>query len=382
MSPTVGVDASVVASSAGGTRVYAVQLLQALVALRPNWRFVLYLRREGEEENLGEVARATNVQLRVVASRPNVWRIQVALASHLRRDGVDLYHSLGFFLPIRWPGPKVVTVHDLNVYVTWRNWLRPPTVLPWLDLAIQTAISMRAADRVITDSESSRRQIQQIARVTDERLRVIPLAADAFFGERASQGEIAGSRRFAGGQPYVLFVGILSPQKNLILLLRAFAASGLSEQGVKIVLAGSNVEAYAATIAGLAGTLGIAKSLVLPGFVSKPELRALYQGALCIVLPSHGEGFGLPLVEAMASGTPILAANRQAIPEVLGDAGCLFEADDVDSLAKLLARVGTDPGFAADLRRRSESGRGRYSWRKTAEATAVVYEELLSMRRR
>ena len=382
MSLTIGVDASVAASSAGGTRVYAVQLLQGLVALRPEWNFVLYLRRDGEERNLGDVATASNVQLRVVDSRPNVWRIQMALASHLRKDRIDLYHSLGFFLPIRWPGPKVVTVHDLNFYVTARNWLRPPTLLPWLDLALQTAVSLRVADRVITDSESSRRQISRIARIPNDRLRVIPLAADSYFSDRASEKEMAEARDLAGGRRFVLFVGILSPQKNLLMLLRSFAASRLAEGGVNLVLAGSNVEGYAATLQGLAAGLGIAKNLVLPGFVSKPELRALYQGALCIVLPSHGEGFGLPLVEGMASGTPILAANRQAIPEVLGDAGCLFEADDVAALGRLLARAGTDVPFVEDLRRRSESGRGRHSWRKTAEATAQVYEELLSSNRR
>jgi glycosyltransferase involved in cell wall biosynthesis len=379
---TVGIDASVVNSSAGGTRVYALQLLQALVALRPEWAFILYLRREGDEEALGEIAHAANVRLQVVAARPNAWRIQVALARRLKLDQVDLYHSLGFFLPVRWRGPKVVTVHDLNVYVTARNWLRLPTLLPWIDLALQTGLSIRMADRVITDSESSRRQITRIMRLPANRVEVIPLAADTYFGQPAGAAELSEARALTSGRPFVLFVGILSPQKNLLTLLRAFAESGLAGLGVSLVLAGSNVEGYAPILRATAARLGIAESLVLTGFVSKALLRALYQGGLCVVLPSHGEGFGLPLVEAMASGTPILAANRQAIPEVLGDSGCLFEPDDTGALATLLHRVGTDEGFLADLRLRSSRGRDRFSWTKTAEATAAVYEEVVSRRRR
>ncbi len=382
MNLTVGIDASVVNSSAGGTRVYALQLLRALVALRPKWMFVLYLRREGDEDALGEIAVTPNVQIRVLGSRPNIWRVQVDLASQLHRDGVDIYHSLGYFLPLRWRGPKVVTVHDLNIYVTARNWLRPPTFLPWLDLVVQTGFSIHLADRVITDSESSRQQIVRVMRLPVERVDVIPLAADSFFDKRAAAAEAAEVRTLTAGRPFVLFVGILSPQKNLLTLLGAFAASGLAERGTSLALAGSNVEDYASTLARSAEELGINDSVVLTGFVSKPVLRALYQAALCVVLPSHGEGFGLPLVEAMSSGSPILAANRQAIPEVLGGSGLLFEPDDVSGLAALLTRVGTDEPFLEDLRGRSRRGRHRFSWEKTAAATAAVYEEVVAKRRR
>lgn len=382
MKLTVGLDASVVASSVGGTRVYALQLLRALVALRPDWTFILYLRASGEEEKLGDLVQAGNVQTRVVPGRPNAWRIQVVLPSHLKRDHVDVYHSLGFFVPIRWRGPKVVTVHDLNFVVTARNWLRGPTLLRWLDLALQASTSIRAADRVITDSHSSQEQITRVMHIPKDRVQVILLAADPFFADAPSDGELAEAKALASGKPFVLFVGILSPQKNLLTLVRAYAKSRLPAAGVRLMLAGSDQESYAATIRETAQSVGVSGLVHTPGFVSRPVLRGLYRSALCVVLPSHGEGFGLPLVEGMASGTPILAANRQAIPEVLGDSGCLFEPDDVGAIADLLNRVAEDPSFREDLARRSRGGRERFSWQTTAAATAAVYEEVVAKRRR
>jgi glycosyltransferase involved in cell wall biosynthesis len=378
----VGIDASVVASGSGGTRVYALQLLRELVDIRPDWTFSLYLRRGEEAVHLGELAAARNVHVDVVNARPNAWRVQVALPAALERDHIELFHSMGFFLPLRWRGPKIVTVHDLNFLVNVRNWLRGPTLLSWVDLTAQSWLAVRSADKVLTDSESSRGQIIRLMHLSQDRVQVIPLGADPFFDAPPSDAELAAAEELNAGRPFVLFVGILSPQKNLLTLMRAYARSGLAASGVTLMLAGSDREHYAAALRTEAAALGIGNVVVMPGFVSLPALRALYRLALCVVLPSHGEGFGLPLVEGMASGTPILAANRQAIPEVLGDAGVLFEPDDVEALAGLLGRVAGDAAFREGLAGRSRAGRGRFSWSKTAEATAAVYEEVVSRRRR
>ena len=362
--------------------MYALQLLQALVSLCPAWTFVLYLRRKGEEDELGNLAQSNNVQTRVVVARPNAWRVQVVLPSYLYRDRVDVYHSLGFFLPLRWDGPKVVTVHDLNMYVNPRRWMRSKTFFSWMDLAVQTSLSIHAADRVITDSESWREHIRRYTHVSAEKLAVIPLAADPYFNAVPTVEETSQARALASGKPFLLFVGILSPMKNLLLLLRGYAASRLPTAGVRLLLAGSDRDGYGVTLRKTARSLGIADHVDMPGFVSRPLLRGLYHSALGIVLPSHGEGFGLPLVEGMACGTPILAANRQAIPEVLGDAGQLFEPDDVEGLAALLSRLAEDGPFRSQLARRARDGRGRFSWEKTAAATAAVYEEVAAIRRR
>jgi glycosyltransferase involved in cell wall biosynthesis len=369
----IGFDASVIFTSAGGTRVYAVQLLTALLDLKPDWTFFLYSRNGEQASELKRMWTGSNVEAIAVTGAPNAFRTQARLPSRLRRDAVDVYHSLGYFLPLRWSGPKVVTVHDLNIYLNWRNWIRSKRVLNWADMVLQTPLSVRAADRIITDSQFSKDSIRRILRVESDRVVAIPLAPDPYFDDRPAVSEIAEARGLIGAVPFVLYVGVLSPQKNLGTLVKAFAASSLPRAGTRLVLAGTD-RGHGAALRAAASASGVADLVQLPGFVSRPLLRALYHEALVVVLPSLGEGFGLPLVEAMASGTPVLAANRQSLPEVVGDAGCLFEPDDVSGLAELLSRMSSDPALRSDLVRRGFVRRHQFSWISAAEATAAIYE--------
>ena len=375
-------DASVIFSSVGGTGTYASQLLPALAVSRPDWRFLLYTRDGEQERALRERFAFANVDVAVVQGRPNAVRLQLNLPRRLRTDGVDLYHSLGYFLPIRWEGARVVTIHDMNVYLNWTSWARPRKVLNWADMAVQTPLAARSANRVITDSEFSKQTIRRILRVPDSKVTEIPLAPDPYFDAPPSAEERAQAEALSAGTEFVLFVGILSPQKNLGTLIRAFAASDLASSGARLVIAGSDREGHGAALRTTARRLGVDESVLIPGFVARPVLRALYHSALCLVLPSHGEGFGLPVVEAMAAGAPVLAANRQSLPEVVGDAGCLFEPDDVAGLAALLTRLKREPEFRSDLQRRGLERRKLFSWEATAARTAEVYEEVLAARRR
>jgi glycosyltransferase involved in cell wall biosynthesis len=376
----IGFDASVIYSSAGGTRVYAVQLLSALFELKPDWTYFLYSRSGEQARELGRMWSGTNVKPTVVASAPNAWRTQARLPAQLRRDEVDVYHSLGYFLPLRWAGPKVVTIHDLNIYLSWRNWIRSRRLLNWADMALQTPLSVRAADRIITDSQFSKDSICRLLHVNPDRVDTIPLAPDSFFDLKPAAGEIEEAAALTDRAPFVLYVGVLSPQKNLETLIRAFAASSLPRSGGRLVLAGTD-RGHGPALRAEAAASGVSGQVQLAGFVSKPLLRALYRRALAVVLPSLGEGFGLPLVEAMASGAPVLAANRQSLPEVVGDAGCLFEPDDVIGLAGLLDRLSTDSSFRSELIRRGRDRRQLFSWSSAAAATATIYEEVARKRR-
>jgi glycosyltransferase involved in cell wall biosynthesis len=377
----IGFDASVIFSSVGGTRTYAVQLLSSLIDLKNEWEFFLYTRDEAQAVELRRMWPHGSVHVSAVSGSPNTLRVQRSLPAALRRDRIDLYHSLGYFLPLRWRGPKVVTVHDMNVYVNWRQWLRPRKFVNWADMAVQVPLAVGAARQVITDSTSSMQLVERILRVSPGKITVVHLAPDPFFDAQPSEKELGDATALTGATRYVLFVGIISAQKNLGLLVRAFAAAGLGAKGVRLVLAGSDREREGEALRRLAGTLGVEERVVLTGYVSQETLRALYHDALVVVLPSHGEGFGLPLVEAMACGAPVLAARTQSLPEVVGDGGGLFDPDDVSGLAALLRRVDEDRAFREELVQRGTRRRADFSWEAAAKATAEVYEAVASSSR-
>ncbi len=366
-------DAAPITHGAGGTRTYAVHLLAELARLRPDWEFHLYLR-AGSRSGLEDLLRFPNICTRSGGAGLSPWRIHVELSRRLRQDQPDLFHSLGYFLPIAWRGRKVVTIHDLNVYKHARNWMRWPTVVDWAELATTIPLAVRAADHVITDSKASKTQIQSLFRLPDARLSVIHLAADDYFYEPATEAELADVLRMTGGRSYVLFAGVISPQKDLELLLRAFAQSGVDQTGCLLLLAGSDTSGYATHLRRRARQLGVDASLVMPGYVSRSTLRALYQAAECLVMPSHAEGFGLPAVEAMAGTTPVVAVRRSALPEVVGTGGLLFEPDRVGDLAGHIRTLVTDPVAQREARAYSRHRRDQFSWTRTAEMTIRVYE--------
>ena len=376
---SVGLDASVIFSSVGGTRVYATQLLNSLLEARPSWTFFLYTRNQNQATAIEKQFTGDGVRSISVPGSPNVWRVQARLPRRLRADRIDVYHSLGFFLPLRWPGPKVVTIHDLNMYMNWRSWMRPRTLASWADLVLETPMSAASSDRIVTDSEFSKAAICRLLRVTQEKVVVVPLAPDDFFDQAPSVDDLVAARKLTGVGEFVLSVGVLAPQKNLQTVIRAFGVSGLPAKA-KLVFAGSDRAGYADTLRAVAREGGVEDAVLMPGFVSREILRALYHEALCIVLASHGEGFGLPLVEAMACGAPVIAANRQSLPEVVGDAGVLFEPSDVDALAIALRRMQEEPGFRSELSDRGRRRRTQFSWRSAADATAAIYEELAARR--
>ncbi len=368
-------------SSVGGTRVYAMQLLTSLLEARSRWTFFLYTRNEEQAAAVvKQFGGGGGIKSVSVPGSPNVWRVQSRLPHRLRADAIDVYHSLGYFLPLRWKGAKVVTIHDLNMYLNWRSWMRPRTLTSWADLALETPLAAARSDRIVTDSEFSKASICRLLHVPQEKVFVVPLAPDDFFDQAPSADDFAIARKLTGGGQLVLSVGVLAPQKNLQTVIRAFARSGLHARGAKLVLAGSDRAGYADTLRAAARESGVQGGVLMPGFVSREILRALYHESLCVVLASHGEGFGLPLVEAMACGAPVIAANRQSLPEVVGDAGVLFEPQDVDALAIALTRVHEEAGFRSELINRGRKRRAQFSWRSAAAATAAIYEELATRR--
>jgi glycosyltransferase involved in cell wall biosynthesis len=251
-----------------------------------------------------------------------------------------------------------VTVHDLSFE-------RDPSLMSLRDrLVFRTTVprSARRASRVIVVSELTKRDLIELSGVPAERITVVPNGVSDRF--RADGPE-------ANGQPYALVVGSLERRKDPLTAVEGFALLGSEE--LRLVFAGPDRGDGAAARAA-AEQQGIAQRVEFKGHVSDEELAALYRGAACLVFPSRDEGFGLPLLEAMASGVPVVATRAGALPEIAGDAAILVEPGNPAELAGGIERA------LADRERLVAAGLDRakqFSWAETAERTLAVYRELL-----
>ena len=285
---------------------------------------------------------------------------------------LDVLHSTAYALPILCPTRSVVTIHDLSFI------LMPEALPKWnaAYLAAITRVSVRRADRVICVSESTRRDVVTRLGVPAAKTRVIHHGIEPEFRPLPA-AEVAAFRS-AKGLPdeFALYLGTLEPRKNLPNLLRAYA-DARREGGVTapLVLGGGKGWGYE-VIFRLVDELGLGGHVRFPGYLPLAELPLWYNAASLFAYPSRYEGFGMPALEAMASGTPVLTTDSSSLPEVVGDAGLLVDPDDVATMSAGLSRVLRDPNLRADLRSRGLERARRFAWTAAARRTVDVYHEL------
>jgi len=283
----------------------------------------------------------------------------------VRRIAPDVTHALHFPTPLPVSHPLVVTVQDLTPLVV-------PGVMP---SAVRRAVyrlkmarAVRAADRIITPSEHSARDVARFFPHAADRTTAVLLAADDF--TTGSVGELPG---WLEGTRYVLSMGNTKPHKDLPTLLRAFAA--LPDPSLLLVLAGVDPGGYPTSVL---GNDPAAQRVRFSGPITDDVLRALYTGASALAFPSRYEGFGLPPLEAMAFGTPVITSCAASLPEVVGDAAMLVEPGDVPALADALGRVLSDSALAATLGAAGRKRAAELTWERTAARTAEVYRAVAS----
>jgi len=289
---------------------------------------------------------ATGAALSTLDGGWTQWWDQVTLPRALGRDGVDVFLSPYYKRPLAARCPSVITIHDL-FFIGY-----PGRARPLFDAAMTSLARLyaRGAAAIVADSEHSRRAIVARLGLPAERVTVIPVGLGREFSPATPTA--AQRARYGLGARYVLYVGNFLPHKNLPRLLRAWAALPAPLRAAcRLVLAGGD-RAGRAPLAALATSLGLEAGVRFAGLVADEDLPALYGGAVALVLPSLEEGFGLPALEAMACGTPVIASRRGALPEVVDDAGLLVDPEDERALAAALARLlGSDHERAALARR-------------------------------
>jgi glycosyltransferase involved in cell wall biosynthesis len=286
--------------------------------------------------------------------------------------GVDLVH---FTRPVAPPAlglraPSVVTVHDVLALSMPQHF----STLIARRFRVLAGVTTSNATRVITGSEHSRRELSEHLGVPLDRIVVTPYGIERRF-RPAPPGPDWLARRFGIDRPYVLCVGTLEPRKNLPGVLAAFEAMHGFDGDVALVVVGGRGWKTAAIDEAVSRST---THLVVAGRVSDEELVRLYSGAACFLFPSFAEGFGFPVLEAMACGAPVVTSDRSSLPEVAGDAAVLVDPESAEAIGAGLAEVLGSPERQAELRRRGLERSSRFSWEATAEATVGVYREALA----
>lgn len=358
----IGFDGRALSSPSAGVRRYVTELTGALVQL-------------GEPLELLALG-GTGPLPAGLERRPEPWHppsnlgwTLVGLRRAARRAALDVYHGPAYTAPAWGVRPLVLTIHDVSYArrPEWYPYRRDP-VRRWFYRA-----SARAADRIITDSRFSQREITAAYGISEDQIRVIPLGVSGRFVPAPG----APMPTAVGQGPYALHVGDLHPRRNLTVALEAVLR--LREEGgafgdLKLLLAGVD-RGLVGGLSRQASARGQAHALVPLGHVAEEELVRLYQGASAMVYPSQYEGFGLPVLEAMACGVPVLAARAATAEEVAGDAAMLLPAEDAQAWASALKIVLTDLQRSAELKHRGLTRAATYTWARTARATYDVYRE-------
>ncbi len=280
-----------------------------------------------------------------------------------------MIHAPAYTAPFWSRAPVVLTIHDVS-YALHPEWY--PYRKDWMRRAFYRQ-SARAASRIVTVSNFSAREISTAYHVPLERITVAPLGVDAGFSPR--RGDSPCELPVGVTEPYVLHVGDLHERRNLGVALEAVIEArrhSRASSTLSLVLAGID-RGVTDGLRAIAGNAGVPDAVVHLGTVSEERLRTLYRCAAALVYPSLYEGFGLPVIEAMASGTPVIGSRAASIPEVLGNAGVLLDPLDVRGWTEAIVKVINDEQCRGRMREAGLARAGEFTWERTARITLEVY---------
>jgi glycosyltransferase involved in cell wall biosynthesis len=370
MIPVIGLDARMVRPTPSGLGTYATQLARAIVARDTRHSYIVIR----TPDSPGPIATGPNVR-DVVVSSPLDTPGNLLRGRELSELGIDLYHSLHHFLPPGLRVPRVVlTLHDL-IWIEHRR-----LIVDGRFGAINRAVThfyaraamryaLRRAHRVVAVSAYS-------ARRAIERYRLDPSGVEVVHhGVDRSVFAPAAAARDDSQPPYFIVLGNSRPYKNVPTALRAFAICADAHRDVQLVVAGRG-DSFS-TLRPIARALGIADRVRFSGPVSQKDLVELLHGAVSLVFPSFIEGFGLPVVEAMAAGCPVIASSCPAIVEIAGDAALFCDAADASGFAAAMRMLLRDAPRREELRARGIARGQMFSWSDAADRTIAVYRGLL-----
>jgi glycosyltransferase involved in cell wall biosynthesis len=368
----IAIDAHSVGTKLAGNETYIANLIEALAEIDRSNRYTLYVtRREAAARFEG---RWPHVGVQRTLPHTPLVRVPITLVAEMRRRPVNLLH-VQFTAPPFAPCPVVVSIHDLSFEHLPETFKRRSR----MQLRLTVRRTARTAAHIITISEFTRRDLISTYGIEPERITVTPLAAAPHF-KPASREDVARVRRLYGIEAdYILAVGSIQPRKNLVRLIRAYAdlrRSRSQDKLPQLVVVGKKAWLYGETLRAVEEH-GMGDRALFTGYVSEADLPALYTGAKCFVYPSYFEGFGLPPLESMQCGTPVVTGNLTSLPEVVGDAGLTVDPFDEAALAAAVGRLIDDSELRARLRVKGLTRAASFNWHETARLTLQAYQQAI-----
>jgi glycosyltransferase involved in cell wall biosynthesis len=365
----IGIDARKLHDFGIGT--YIRNLLRQLARIDHDTEYVIFSRPD-DQAALGSLG----PNFRTVAETAGKYTVaeQIKIPLAIRREGVTLFHAPHYVLPPLVTCKSVVTIHDC-IHLMFPQYLPNRLSLAYARTSI--SLAARRATRVLTVSESSKRDILRFVDVPPANIDVIYNSYDERFGVEPKEEDVVRVReRYQLHDPFVLYAGNVKPHKNLERLIEAFHL--VRDRGLdrlKLVLIGDEISKYTAL------RRAVHRHQLHPyvrflGYLPEETLAVMYRLAGVFVFPSLYEGFGLPPLEAMASGTPVVTSNVSSLPEVAGDAAVLVDPYDTRSIADGIYRVLTDQRLRADLRRLGLARAGQFSWESSVRRVREIYGQV------
>jgi glycosyltransferase involved in cell wall biosynthesis len=365
-------DATAIPLRPTGAGNYILNLISALAAIDAHNQYFIFAAPDYIEQLGIRQANFTFLPVRLSGrGRRLIWE-QIGLPGRARALGAHVLHSPHYTMPILKRARQVVTFHDMTFFLLPEAHGRGKRIF----FRAMMRWSARHSDRLIAVSQSTGRDIARVLGVPASKIAVTPEAAGPAFHPQpqATVDAVCAHYGLTSGR-YIYYVGVLEPRKNVPLLIEAYAAIAASYPDVPLVLAGKKGWMYEAIFARVQA-LGLVDRVRFLGHVPLDHLIGLYSGAAAFAYPSRYEGFGLPVLEAMQCGAPVVTSNVSSMPEVVGDAAILVDPDDARVVASALRRLLDDPVAAAGLGRRGIERARSFSWERCARETLQVYESL------
>lgn len=370
----IGIDGRYIQDHFPGIGRYTYNLIKELANVVPevDWAVLHNPRVLNTRHEVAGLGRYPKVEL-IETDVPTLSvKEQYRLPSLTRRSSLDLLHSPYYIKPYWLPCPSVVTIHDVIPIIYPQHLPSPWT--SWI-FRVTASLAARRAKRVIAVSESTRKDLNRLFGIPFEKIAVTPEAADERF-RPVGEKEVEDVRcRYGLPEKYVLYVGINKPHKNLVHLIQVF---GTLELDASLVLAGREDRRYPETHQE-AERLGLGERVIFLGEVVDDHLPALYSGATVFAFPSLYEGFGLPVLEAMACGAPVICSNTSSLPEIVGDAAITLDPLDQESWTAAMGELIEKETLQEEMQEKGLQRARKYSWKETARRTWEVYQDVVKV---